>query len=139
MDRGDGSDSEDEVSSIFRYMLSCFDVDNEMFLLLQEFVDETIGERIWGLTEALPNWVQRPLTYTVENGGRLSFGAYNGLRHFVWIAASTAMICLLPVMFENERVNFEEQQIAQQRQAMLGPSAAFSSAQGAFPGGLRPS
>lgn len=53
-----------------------------------------------------------------------------------WIAASSAAILVLPVMFEGERAQLQEQQIQQQRQILLGPNAAVSGSAGA--GGLLP-
>jgi import receptor subunit TOM22 len=101
--------------------------------------DETLGERLIGLTEMLPESVRKVtsgvLGWTWESGKWLLHVGRVGL----WVAASSATILALPVMFESERTQMEEQQLNQQRQLMLGPNAAMSGAghgmmhSGAFP------
>jgi len=87
--------------------------------------DETLGERLLGLTEMLPESLRHitssVLTSTWTGGKWLVHVGRVGL----WVFASSATILALPVMFESERTQIEEQQLTQQRQLMLGPNAAL--------------
>ena len=72
-----------------------------------------------GLTEMFPESVR-----TVTSGLiGLSIGSTKWLygvgRVGLWVAASSATILALPVMFETERSQMEEQQLAQQRQVRV--------------------
>lgn len=79
-------------------------------------LDETLSERLWGLTEMFPEGV-RSFTSSI---GSFSWNAsktlYNLSCSGLWVLASSAAILALPVMFETERAQMEEQQIQQQRQ-----------------------
>ena len=93
-----------------------------------DFEDETLMERVVGLTEMFPPG----LTKTVST---LGFGsvdvvkwAYSKGRNITWIVFSTAALLFLPVMIESERVGFEEMEKAKRQQILLGPSSAISSA-----------
>jgi len=89
--------------------------------------DETLGERLLGLTEMLPESIRSVtssmLSWTWSSSKWLLHVGRVGL----WVAASSATILALPVMFESERTQIEEQQLHQQRQLMLGPNAAMGS------------
>ncbi|KAL8592380.1 hypothetical protein ACOMHN_044316 [Nucella lapillus] len=93
-------------------------------------MDETLAERLWGLTEMFPEPVQK----FVGSAARLSFSAllagYSLGRSALWIAATSATIMVLPVIFESERAQQQEQQLQQQRQILLGPNAAVSGSTG---------
>lgn len=95
--------------------------------------DETFGERLLGLTEMLPE----PVRYAISGAANLSWKATKGLysmgRVALWVTVSSATILALPVLFENERMQMEEQQIQQQRQILLGPNVATS---GHLPSGV---
>lgn len=91
-----------------------------------EDADETILERLIGLTEMFPERFRT----VVSQIGSASWEGSKWLYHVgqvgVWVIASSATILALPVMFESERNQMEEQQIQQQRQLLLGPNAAMS-------------
>ncbi|XP_064616706.1 mitochondrial import receptor subunit TOM22 homolog [Liolophura sinensis] len=99
-------------------------------------IDESLAERLWGLTEMFPEGLRKAV------GNLTSFSIFGAKTLFslgksaTWIAASSATILVLPVMFEGERAQLQEQQIQQQRQILLGPNAAVSGSAGA--GGLLP-
>ena len=60
----------------------------------------------------------------------------------IWVAASSFTILIMPILLEQERSTIEEQQNLQQRELLLGPSAASShssSLPGGMPFGLTPS
>ena len=54
-------------------------------------------------------------------------GAVKLGRAGVWVAATTFTVLILPIICEQERSSLEELQAQQQRQLLLGPSAASPS------------
>lgn len=79
--------------------------------------DETVSERLWGLTEMFPERM-RDIGGTVRQ--MATKGAYLGYRFSrsaLWISVSTLAILVFPIMFESERIQLQEQQQMQQRQA----------------------
>ncbi|KAK5644711.1 hypothetical protein RI129_006011 [Pyrocoelia pectoralis] len=89
--------------------------------------DETLSERLWGLTEMFPESV-RNATYTVAVTTKSSLhGLYGFSRSAFWILFSSSIILFAPVIFEVERVQMEEAQRTQQKQMLLGPNTAVSS------------
>lgn len=94
---------------------------------LDEFEDETLVERLWGLTEMFPEPVRNITGVVVDKTAGASKSIYQVTRAGMWIAASSFLILLLPVILENERSHAEQQQLNQQRELLLGTSAAVSS------------
>ncbi|CAN8008214.1 unnamed protein product [Ixodes pacificus] len=97
-------------------------------------MDETMVERLWGLTEMFPESVRKG-THS------LVWGSLSGVRRFygfgraaLWVLFSSTAILFAPVVFEVERLQMEEISRQQQRQILLGPSAAVSGGAGAMPG-----
>ncbi|KAK7502089.1 hypothetical protein BaRGS_00006841 [Batillaria attramentaria] len=93
-------------------------------------IDETLTERLWGLTEMFPDSVQKMFTSLASFSFKAVKVGYGLSRSALWIAASSATIMVLPVVFESERAQQQEQQLQQQRQILLGPNAAVSGAGG---------
>lgn len=62
----------------------------------------------------------------VVNSFKLTKTFYTWSRVGLWVAGSTFTVLLLPVLCEQERFTMEEQEVAQQRQLLLGPSATVS-------------
>ncbi|XP_076440304.1 mitochondrial import receptor subunit TOM22 homolog [Babylonia areolata] len=93
-------------------------------------LDETLAERLWGLTEMFPKPVQKIVGDAFCMSVSALVGGYALGRNILWIAASSATILALPVIFESERAQQQEQQLQQQRQILLGPSAAVSGSSG---------
>nr|XP_027204356.1 mitochondrial import receptor subunit TOM22 homolog [Dermatophagoides pteronyssinus] len=89
----------------------------------EEFEDETIVERLIGLTEMFPEPV-RDFTWKFSTSS-YSFGKafYEFSRSAVWIISTTAIILSAPVLIESEKSQLEEMNRQQQRQILLGPSA----------------
>lgn len=98
--------------------------------------DETLSERLWGLTEMFPDGV-RNLTGAVVN---LSTASVKTLYQFTcsasWIFFTSSMILFAPVVFEMERAQMEELQRSQQKQVLLGPGSAVGGGGGGGPGGM---
>ncbi|CAH0554976.1 unnamed protein product [Brassicogethes aeneus] len=88
--------------------------------------DETLVERLWGLTEMFPDSV-RNLTSTVAFQTKCGVkSAYNFSRNAFWVVFSSSIILFAPVIFEVERAQMEEMQRSQQKQMLLGPNSAIS-------------
>ncbi|XP_013164532.1 PREDICTED: mitochondrial import receptor subunit TOM22 homolog isoform X2 [Papilio xuthus] len=88
--------------------------------------DETLSERLWGLTEMFPDRV-RSGTYTLTTKTWSGMKSLYGLsRSVMWILASSSVILFAPVIFEVERAQVEEMQKSQQKQVLLGTNTALS-------------
>jgi import receptor subunit TOM22 len=86
-----------------------------------------LAERLWGLTEMFPEPVRDVFGSVVGGTTSLSKTLYSWSRTGLWVVGSSFTILVLPIICEQERSNLEEQQAAQQRELLLGPSAAVSS------------
>lgn len=90
----------------------------------EEFIDETIAERLWGLTEMFPECFRNASSSTVGFTKWASYSLYKFSRSALWVGTSSFMILAIPVVFEQERYNLQQQQEQHQRQLLLGPTAA---------------
>lgn len=96
--------------------------------------DESLGERLWGLTEMFPETV-RNVTGAVTNFSVASVKTvYKLTCNVSWIFFTSSMILFAPVVFEVERAQMEEMQKSQQKQVLLGPGSAMGGPGG--PGGM---
>ncbi|XP_064647812.1 mitochondrial import receptor subunit TOM22 homolog [Lineus longissimus] len=91
-----------------------------------EEIDETLAERLIGLTEMFPKPLRNFSSSVLDLTQRAIKTSYSYGRSGMWVLASSATILVLPLMFEIERSQMEEQQLQQQRQILLGPNAAVS-------------
>uniref|UniRef100_G3MTR2 Mitochondrial import receptor subunit TOM22 homolog n=2 Tax=Amblyomma TaxID=6942 RepID=G3MTR2_AMBMU len=98
-------------------------------------LDETLSERLWGLTEMFHPKVRQGVYDLLH----FSWGSVRGLYGFgrsaMWVVFSSSVILFAPVIFELERLQMDELNRQQQRQILLGPSAAVS---GGAPPGMMP-
>jgi len=89
----------------------------------EDDVDETILERLLGLSEMFPpsvrNGANKTFDLTVTSAKKL-FGLS---RTCTWVFFSSATLLLAPALFELERHQMEEMAKMQQRQMLLGPGA----------------
>ncbi|KAJ9596390.1 hypothetical protein L9F63_012598 [Diploptera punctata] len=98
-----------------------------------EDLDETLTERLWGLTEMFPEGV-RNTTFTVVTGTITGVkGFYSLSRTVTWLFFSSSVILFAPLIFEVERAQMEEVQRSQQKQVLLGPGSAMSGGLGMMP------
>ena len=86
-----------------------------------DFEEETLGERLLGLTEMFPEWLRNATGSVLDGAMRASRSAYGFSRNFMWFAAYAATLCALPLMLEMERNQMEEQEASEHRSMMLGP------------------
>lgn len=100
-----------------------------------EELDETLAERLWGLTEMFPESVRSAAGATFDLSLAIAQKMYRFSRAALWIGTTSFMILVLPVVFETEKLQMEQQQQLQQRQILLGPNTGLS---GGMPGALPP-
>ncbi|XP_045728472.1 mitochondrial import receptor subunit TOM22 homolog isoform X2 [Mirounga angustirostris] len=98
-----------------------------------EELDETLSERLWGLTEMFPERVRSAAGATFDLSLFVAQKMYRFSRAALWIGTTSFMILVLPVVFETEKLQMEQQQQLQQRQILLGPNTGLS---GGIPGAL---
>jgi len=89
-------------------------------------IDETLVERLVGLTEMFPDFVRSGTVSLVTGSVSLSKWSYSMSRTISWIVFSSAALLFMPVMIETERLQIQDQQKAQKSQILLGPGAAAS-------------
>jgi len=96
--------------------------------------DETIAERLWGLTEMFPDVVRNASSKAANLSVTGVKKTYTFTRSTLWILGTSFVILALPILFEVERVQTEEAALMQQRQILLGPGSTPGG-----PGGMPPS
>ncbi|XP_018425690.1 PREDICTED: mitochondrial import receptor subunit TOM22 homolog [Nanorana parkeri] len=101
-----------------------------------EELDETLSERLWGLTEMFPETVRTTAGLTFDFSICAAKKLYSFSRSALWIGTTSFMILVLPVVFETEKLQMEQQQQLQQRQILLGPSTGMSGSLPPLPGKL---
>jgi len=92
------------------------------------FVEESISERLWGLTEMFPECMRTATSSSISFTKWASYKIYRFTRSAMWVGTSSFMILAIPVVFEQERYNLQQQQEQHQRQLLLGPTAAVAGA-----------
>ncbi|XP_063479168.1 mitochondrial import receptor subunit TOM22 homolog isoform X1 [Symphalangus syndactylus] len=86
-----------------------------------EELDETLSERLWGLTEMFPERVRSAAGATFDLSLFVAQKMYRFSRAALWIGTTSFMILVLPVVFETEKLQMEQQQQLQQRQVSPDP------------------
>ncbi|XP_028844708.1 mitochondrial import receptor subunit TOM22 homolog [Denticeps clupeoides] len=100
-----------------------------------EDLDETLLERLWGLTEMFPDTLRSAAEVSAQCSFSVAKKLYSLSRSALWVGTTSFMILVLPVVFETERLQLEQQQLQQQRQILLGPNTGMS---GGVPGMMPP-
>uniref|UniRef100_A0A8C9TWL4 Mitochondrial import receptor subunit TOM22 homolog n=1 Tax=Scleropages formosus TaxID=113540 RepID=A0A8C9TWL4_SCLFO len=98
-------------------------------------LDETLVERLWGLTEMFPDRLRSAAEVSAQCSLSVAKKLYSFTRSALWVGTTSFMILVLPVIFETERLQLEQQQLQQQRQILLGPNTGMS---GGMPGMMPP-
>merc|ERR1719352_2034251 len=88
--------------------------------------DETLSERLIGLTEMFPQFVRTGSVKLVSGSWGLSKASFSFAKSAAWVVFSTATILFMPVMIETERLQLIDAQKAQKNQILLGPGVAQS-------------
>jgi len=89
-------------------------------------IDETLIERLVGLTEMFPESLTSGTVSLIKGSFSMTKSAYSFGRSAAWVVFTTATILFLPVMLETERLGLEDQQKAHKSQMLLGPGVASS-------------
>ncbi|XP_022213890.2 mitochondrial import receptor subunit TOM22 homolog isoform X2 [Drosophila obscura] len=89
--------------------------------------DETLSERIIGLTEMFPDSVRNAVVTVGGTSVKTCKGLFSFSRNAAWIFFTTSIIMFAPIVFETERATMEELHRSQQKQVLLGPSSAMAS------------
>lgn len=101
---------------MYRYNDAIWNVYLIWFLSFQDFEDETLSERLWGLAEMFPEPLRHLTWSMVTNTFKSVKYAYSFSRAATWIFFSSSIILFAPVIFEIERANMEEHQRREQKQ-----------------------
>lgn len=91
-----------------------------------EDLDESLLERVWGLTEMFPDRLRSTCSSTVSTSLSLLKSTYELSRQVVWVAVSSSVVLFAPVMFELERLNVEEMMKQDRNRLVFGPGSATS-------------
>ncbi|XP_011433501.3 mitochondrial import receptor subunit TOM22 homolog [Crassostrea angulata] len=102
-----------------------------------EELDETLVERLIGLTEMFPDSVRNAVCSAGSFSWKAMQWSFSFSKSAMWVAVSAGTILVLPVMFENERAQMLDQQKQQEKQILLGPHSAMSGP-GMVPPGMLP-
>lgn len=86
--------------------------------------DETVGERLWALTEMFPCPVRSFCGKVTDVSCSTVKNIYSFSCNASWIIFSSSIILFAPVIFETERAQMEEMKKSQQKQVLLGPGSA---------------
>jgi len=89
-------------------------------------IDETLAERLVGLTEMFPDFVRTGSVSLVKSSWSLTQSCYSLGRAASWVIFSSATLLFMPIMIESERLQMQDQMKAQKNQILLGPGAAVS-------------
>lgn len=79
---------------------------------MKEFEDETLIERLYGLTEMFPNW----FIGFCQNSYQYSKYVGQFLRKSIWFCSSSFIVLILPILVQLEFSQVTEIQAAQTRQ-----------------------
>ncbi|PAA81010.1 hypothetical protein BOX15_Mlig024877g1, partial [Macrostomum lignano] len=94
--------------------------------------DETVAERILALAEMFPKPVRSAASGLVSGSFQLTLWSFRQASNLAWVATTTGLIALLPLIIERERVGVEEAELENERKMMLGPASASAAGQPAF-------
>lgn len=100
---------------------------------LDDEPDETISERLWGLTEMFPESVRNFTCNVVSYTQKGIQGLYKVTCSASWIVFTSSMILFAPVVFEAERSNMVEMNRLHQKHVLLGTGSGASAASGLPP------
>ncbi|CAG0918114.1 unnamed protein product [Notodromas monacha] len=115
--RGDSKSASPELLLGTRWAHEADDFDDDD-------LDETLSERLFGLTEMFPESVRSGSVKLAALSAKAVKNIYGFSRSAVWVVISSSLILFAPVVFEIERAKVVESQRQHQRQVLLGPGAA---------------
>ncbi|XP_075914136.1 mitochondrial import receptor subunit TOM22 homolog isoform X3 [Petromyzon marinus] len=89
-------------------------------------MEESLWERLCALSEMFPPRLLSSFSSAQRSASSVTASLYTLGRSLLWVSTTSFMILVLPVVFETEKLQLEQQQLQQQRQILLGPSAGVS-------------
>ncbi|KAK1793914.1 hypothetical protein P4O66_010825, partial [Electrophorus voltai] len=98
-----------------------------IFVFYYSQLDETFLERLWGLTEMFPDTLRSAAEVSANCSLSVGKRLYSFSRAALWVGTTSFMILVLPVVFETERLQLEQQQLQQQRQVGMSDKLRFIS------------
>lgn len=93
--------------------------------------DESLAERLFGLTEMFPEGVRTACESITDFSINSTKAMYKFSCNASWIFFTSSMILFAPVLFETERAQMAELEMSQKQRVLLGPGAAAISGGGA--------
>ncbi|CAM9220498.1 unnamed protein product, partial [Lampetra fluviatilis] len=91
------------------------DIDDEDDLDEDE-MEESLWERLCALSEMFPPRLLSSLSSAQRSASSATASLYTLGRSLLWVSTTSFMILILPVVFETEKLQLEQQQLQQQRQ-----------------------
>ncbi|XP_075246578.1 uncharacterized protein LOC142340060 [Convolutriloba macropyga] len=85
-----------------------------------DFEDETVTERLWGLTEMFPDCVRSGSQNLFNFSLASTKFCYTWGRKGLWVVSTSFMILCLPVLIESERMQMEKESLGQAQDVLLG-------------------
>jgi mitochondrial import receptor subunit TOM22 len=85
-------------------------------LIFSQEPDETLAERLWGLTEMFPEPIRNATGTLVDFTFSGVKTVYSFSCNASWVFFTSSMILFAPVIFETERAQMEEMHKSQQKQ-----------------------
>ncbi|VEL17466.1 unnamed protein product [Protopolystoma xenopodis] len=99
--------------------------DDELNLLDDaEFEDESLWERIFGLTEMFPESFRSKVSDVTKTFTSCSSTLYAVSRHIVWFGVTTSVVCFLPLSIELFLWQQNDKEALTHRAMLLGPQAS---------------
>ncbi|XP_032801077.1 mitochondrial import receptor subunit TOM22 homolog isoform X4 [Petromyzon marinus] len=92
----------------------------------EDEMEESLWERLCALSEMFPPRLLSSFSSAQRSASSVTASLYTLGRSLLWVSTTSFMILVLPVVFETEKLQLEQQQLQQQRQILLGPSAGVS-------------
>lgn len=96
-----------------------------LYVFFQE-PDETLLERLIGLTEMFPESVRNATANIFECTVKGIQGLYQATCIASWVVFTSSIVLFAPVVFETERAQMDEMQKTQAKQVLLGPGSAIA-------------
>lgn len=81
--------------------------------------DESLAERLWGLTEMFPDGVRNACGAVSDFSVSSVKNVFQFSCNASWIFFTSSMILFAPIIFETERAQMEEMQRTQQKQVRI--------------------
>uniref|UniRef100_A0A914E1Z9 Mitochondrial import receptor subunit TOM22 homolog n=1 Tax=Acrobeloides nanus TaxID=290746 RepID=A0A914E1Z9_9BILA len=94
----------------------------------EDELNETFLERIEGLKEMFPEPLLKSVSSVANWTTWFASNTFWLTKSAVWVFATTGMIMVLPYALENENAEYQKKESEHQRQVLLGPTSAISSA-----------